>query len=110
MPVEFLGIAATNEGSEVTPRSGASFGKAYTLKLARAHEDHGWDRVLFAYGSGSPDPSPAAAYIAARTETRGQADRPDLPGTLPTGAALFQPVRRLRTGVRGRAPVPGRAW
>ncbi|WP_327322422.1 LLM class flavin-dependent oxidoreductase [Streptomyces sp. NBC_01210] len=68
MPVEFLGIAATNEGSEVTPRSGPSFDKEYTLKLARAHEDHGWDRVLFAYGSGSPDPSPAAAYIAARTE------------------------------------------
>ncbi|GAA1884638.1 LLM class flavin-dependent oxidoreductase [Streptomyces durmitorensis] len=68
MPVEFLGIAATNEGSEVTARSGASFNKDYTLRLARAHEDHGWDRVLFAYGSGSPDPSPAAAYIAARTD------------------------------------------
>ncbi|MFE6164828.1 LLM class flavin-dependent oxidoreductase [Streptomyces sp. NPDC056486] len=68
MPVEFLGIAATNEGSEVTARSGASFDKDYTLRLARAHEDHGWDRVLFAYGSGSPDPSPAAAYIAARTD------------------------------------------
>ncbi|MFC8127303.1 LLM class flavin-dependent oxidoreductase [Streptomyces sp. NPDC057302] len=68
MPVEFLGIAATNEGSEVTARSGVSFDKDYTLRLARAHEDHGWDRVLFAYGSGSPDPSPAAAYIAARTD------------------------------------------
>ncbi|MGW5734321.1 MULTISPECIES: LLM class flavin-dependent oxidoreductase [Streptomyces] len=68
MPVEFLGIAATNEGSEVTARSGASFDKDYTLRLARAHEDHGWDRVLFAYGSGSPDPSPAAAYVAARTD------------------------------------------
>ncbi|MFD5626811.1 LLM class flavin-dependent oxidoreductase [Streptomyces sp. NPDC127072] len=68
MPVEFLGIAATNDGSEVTARSGVSFDREYTLRLARAHEDHGWDRVLFAYGSGSPDPSPAAAYIAARTE------------------------------------------
>ncbi|MGA5318832.1 LLM class flavin-dependent oxidoreductase [Streptomyces seoulensis] len=68
MPVEFLGIAATNDGSETTPRSGAAFDKDYTLRLARAHEDHGWDRVLFAYGSGSPDPAPAAAYIAARTE------------------------------------------
>ncbi|MDQ0944680.1 alkanesulfonate monooxygenase SsuD/methylene tetrahydromethanopterin reductase-like flavin-dependent oxidoreductase (luciferase family) [Streptomyces sp. V1I1] len=68
MPVEFLGIAATNEGSEVTARSGPSFDKEYTLKLARAHEDHGWDRVLFTYGSGSPDPSPAAACTAARTE------------------------------------------
>ncbi|WP_392896466.1 LLM class flavin-dependent oxidoreductase [Streptomyces sp. LN699] len=68
MPVEFLGIAATNDGSETTARSGAAFDKEYTLRLARAHEDHGWDRVLFAYGSGSPDPAPAAAYVASRLE------------------------------------------
>ena len=69
MPVEFLGIAATNDGSEITARSGASFDKDYTLSLARAHEEHGWDRVLFAYGSGSPDPNAAAAYIASKTGT-----------------------------------------
>ncbi|MFG2620784.1 LLM class flavin-dependent oxidoreductase [Streptomyces sp. NPDC048507] len=68
MPVEFLGIAATNDGSETTARSGAAFDKEYTLRLARAHEDHGWDRVLFAYGSGSPDPAPAAAYVASRLD------------------------------------------
>ncbi|MFD6891008.1 LLM class flavin-dependent oxidoreductase [Streptomyces sp. NPDC059957] len=68
MPVEFLGIAATNDGSETTARSGAAFDKEYTLRLARAHEDHGWDRVLFAYGSGTPDPAPAAAYIASKLE------------------------------------------
>ncbi|CAM5494803.1 LLM class flavin-dependent oxidoreductase OS=Streptomyces tendae OX=1932 GN=F3L20_15670 PE=4 SV=1 [Streptomyces tendae] len=68
MPVEFLGIAATNDGSETTSRSGAAFDREYTLRLARAHEDHGWDRVLFAYGSGSPDPAPAAAHIASRLE------------------------------------------
>ncbi|MGW1065123.1 LLM class flavin-dependent oxidoreductase [Streptomyces aureus] len=68
MPVEFLGIAATHDGSETTPRSGAAFDKEYTLRLARAHEDNGWDRVLFAYGSGSPDPAPAAAYIASRLD------------------------------------------
>ncbi|MFE4257848.1 LLM class flavin-dependent oxidoreductase [Streptomyces sp. NPDC056883] len=68
MPVEFLGIAATNDGSETTARSGASFDKEYTLRLARAHEEHGWDRVLFAYGSGTPDPAPAAAYIAAKLD------------------------------------------
>lgn len=68
MPVEFLGIAATHDGSETTPRSGGAFDKEYTLRLARAHEDHGWDRVLFAYGSGSPDPAPAAAYIASRLD------------------------------------------
>ncbi|GAA3713627.1 LLM class flavin-dependent oxidoreductase [Streptomyces tremellae] len=69
MPVEFLGIAATNNGSETEARTGAAFDKDYTLRLARAHEEHGWDRVLFAYGSGSPDPAPAAAYIASRLDT-----------------------------------------
>ncbi|KUF12947.1 LLM class flavin-dependent oxidoreductase [Streptomyces silvensis] len=68
MPVEFLGIAATNDGSETAPRSGAAFDKEYTLRLARAHEDHGWDRVLFAYGSGSPIPAAAAGYLAAKVE------------------------------------------
>jgi alkanesulfonate monooxygenase len=69
MPVEFLGIAATNDGSEITARSGDSFDKDYTLRLARAHEENGWDRVLFAYGSGAPDPNAAAAYIASKTDT-----------------------------------------
>ncbi|MFE2429817.1 LLM class flavin-dependent oxidoreductase [Streptomyces sp. NPDC059373] len=99
MPVEFLGIAATNEGSEVTPRSGASFDKDYTLRLARAHEDNGWDRILFAYGSGSPDPAPAAAYIAAKTE-RIQillAHRPNV--SYPTFAAkTFATLDRISDG------------
>lgn len=68
MPVEFLGIAGTNPASEVTPRAGGSLDLEYTSKLARAHEDHNWDRILFAYHSGSPDPAPVAAYIADRTE------------------------------------------
>ncbi|MEV0321253.1 LLM class flavin-dependent oxidoreductase [Streptomyces sp. NPDC050658] len=99
MPVEFLGIAATNEGSEVTARSGASFDKDYTLRLARAHEDHGWDRVLFAYGSGSPDPSPAAAYVASHTD-RLQilvAHRPNV--SYPTFAAkTFATLDRISDG------------
>ncbi|MET9295673.1 LLM class flavin-dependent oxidoreductase [Streptomyces sp. NPDC003077] len=68
MPVEFLGIAATNDGSETRARSGPAFDKEYTLRLGRAHEDHGWDRVLFAYGAGSPDPAPAAAYLASHLD------------------------------------------
>lgn len=99
MPVEFLGIAATNEGSETTQRSGAAFDKEYTLRLARAHEDHGWDRVLFAYGSGSPDPAPAAAYIAGRLE-RLQillAHRPNV--SYPTYAAkTFATLDRISEG------------
>ncbi|WP_377273830.1 LLM class flavin-dependent oxidoreductase [Peterkaempfera sp. SMS 1(5)a] len=99
MPVEFLGIAATNDGSETSPRSGASFDKDYTLRLARAHEDHGWDRVLFAYGSGSPDPAPAAAYVAARLD-RLQillAHRPNV--SYPTYAAkTFATLDRISDG------------
>jgi alkanesulfonate monooxygenase len=68
MPVEFLGIGATNDGTETHARSGPAFDPEYTLALARAHEESGWDRVLTAYGSGSPDPAQAAALIACRTE------------------------------------------
>lgn len=68
MPIEFLGIAATNDASETRPRSGASFDPEYTLRLARAHEDTGWDRVLFAYHSGSPDPATVAAFVATRLD------------------------------------------
>jgi alkanesulfonate monooxygenase len=66
MPVEFLGIGGTHDGSETHPRSGPSFDKDYTLRLAAAHEENGWDRILFAYGSGSPDPAQAAAYVGTR--------------------------------------------
>ncbi|MET8702785.1 MULTISPECIES: LLM class flavin-dependent oxidoreductase [unclassified Kitasatospora] len=69
MPVEFLGIAATADGTETTARTTAAFDRDYTLRLARAHEDNGWDRVLFAYGSGAPDPAPAAAFLASRLDT-----------------------------------------
>jgi alkanesulfonate monooxygenase len=87
MPVEFLGIGATSDGSETRARSGGSFDRDYTLRLARAHEDHGWDRVLTAYGSGSPDPAQAAAYIASNTERLQLllAHRPNL--SIPTFAA-----------------------
>ncbi|GAB2706773.1 LLM class flavin-dependent oxidoreductase [Kitasatospora kifunensis] len=68
MPVEFLGIAATSDGSETTARSTEAFDRDYTLRLGRAHEEHGWDRVLFAYGSGSPDPAPGAAFLATKLD------------------------------------------
>ncbi len=87
MPVQFLGMGATNDGSETHPRSGPSFDKQYTLRLARAHEQTGWDRVLTAYGSGLPDPAQAAAYIASNVERLQLllAHRPNL--SIPTFAA-----------------------
>ncbi|WP_329583368.1 LLM class flavin-dependent oxidoreductase [Kitasatospora sp. NBC_01250] len=87
MPVEFLGIAATSDGSETTARSTEAFDRDYTLRLGRAHEENGWDRVLFAYGSGSPDPAQGAAFLASKLD-RLQillAHRPNL--SIPTFAA-----------------------
>ena len=99
MPIEFLGMGATNDGSETTARSGGSFDQDYTVRLARAHEDNGWDRVLTAYGSGAPDPALAAALIAMRTE-RLQillAYRPNL--SVPTFAAkTFATLDQLSDG------------
>jgi len=68
MGIQFLGIAGLNDGGETQARSGASFDRDYTLRFARAHEDNGWDRILFAYHSGSPDPSTAAAFIASKLD------------------------------------------
>jgi alkanesulfonate monooxygenase len=99
MPVEFLGIAATNNGSETTGRSDGSMDSDYMVRLARAHEDFGWDRILFAYGSGTPDPAPAAGYVAAHTERIGLllAHRPNL--SYPTYAAkTFATIDQLSAG------------
>ncbi|MEU5694137.1 LLM class flavin-dependent oxidoreductase [Actinosynnema sp. NPDC020468] len=99
MPVEFLGIGGTNDGSETSTRTGASFDKDYTLRLARAHEEHGWDRVLFAYGSGSPDPAQAAAFVASRLDTLQilLAHRPNV--SYPTFAAkTFATLDRISDG------------
>ncbi|MFD8782598.1 LLM class flavin-dependent oxidoreductase [Kitasatospora sp. NPDC059599] len=99
MPVEFLGIAATGDGSETTPRTTAAFDRDYTLRLARAHEDHGWDRVLFAYGAGAPEPAASAAYLASHLD-RLQillAHRPNV--SYPTFAAkTFATLDRISDG------------
>ena len=59
-----VGMGATNDASETNRRSNGSFDPEFTIALARAHEENGWDRVLTAYGSGSPDPAQGAAWIA----------------------------------------------
>jgi alkanesulfonate monooxygenase len=58
MPVELLGTAATDEASEVTPRSRPSFGKDHTLRLARAHEEHGRAPDPLRLRLRMPDPAP----------------------------------------------------
>jgi alkanesulfonate monooxygenase len=55
MPVEFIGIAHTSDYSETNARSGPPVQPDYLRQLARAHEASGFDRVLVAHSSSSPD-------------------------------------------------------
>ena len=99
MGIEFLGIAGLNDGGETQARSGASFDKDYALRFARAHEDNGWDRILFAYHSGSPDPATAAAFIAGKLDHLKilLAHRPNV--SYPTYAAkVFATLDQIRDG------------
>jgi alkanesulfonate monooxygenase len=65
MPVEFLGIATTSDASETNERTTAPVDHEYLVRIARAHRDNGWTRVLFAYGSSGPEPAVLAAHVAA---------------------------------------------
>src|SRR6266849_908929 len=99
MPIEFLGMGATHDGSESNRRSNGSFDPEFTIALARAHEENGWDRVLTAYGAGSPDPAQAAAWIAMHTTTLEVllAHRPNL--SIPTFAAkTFATIDHMSNG------------
>ena len=71
MTVEFVGMIATRDQSEIRPPSGPVVDPAYVRRFARAHEDAGFDRILVAYGSSSPDATQVAAYAAAQTERLG---------------------------------------
>ncbi|MEN0128568.1 MAG: LLM class flavin-dependent oxidoreductase [Brevundimonas sp.] len=69
MPVEFLGIATTSDASETTAPTTKPVDLGYLERLVRAHEDNGWTRVLFAYGSSGLEPSALAGYLAGRLDS-----------------------------------------
>ncbi|MDX6311601.1 MAG: alkanesulfonate monooxygenase [Streptomyces sp.] len=91
MTIEFIGIAATQETSEsgaATPVNGgardgvsaqteaaAAHGPvvqpAYLRALARAHEEAGFDRILVAHSSASPDGFTVADQILTHTDRLG---------------------------------------
>ncbi|MCU1657940.1 MAG: putative alkanesulfonate monooxygenase, partial [Pseudonocardiales bacterium] len=68
MSVEFVGMISTQDQSETRAASGPTVDREYVRRFARAHEDAGFDRILVALGSSSPDPNQVAAYAAAHTE------------------------------------------
>jgi alkanesulfonate monooxygenase len=71
MTVEFIGMIGTNQFSETDLPGGPMIDPEYLRRLARAHEDGGFDRVLIGYGSSRPDGAQVAAYTAAHTERLG---------------------------------------
>jgi alkanesulfonate monooxygenase len=68
MPVHFIGLIATQDGSESTPATTPVIDPAYTARIARAHEDAGFDQVLIGYSSAYPDGAQVAAHAAAHTD------------------------------------------
>jgi alkanesulfonate monooxygenase len=71
MPVEFIGMIATLDQSEIRHNAGPVIDRDYVRRFSRAHEDAGFDRVLIGYASTQPDGTQVAAYAAAHTERLG---------------------------------------
>ena len=71
MPVEFIGMIHTNDGSESRPQTTALLDPDFTRRHAQAHEDAGFDRVLIGYGSSWPEGTQVAAHVAGHTQRLG---------------------------------------
>jgi alkanesulfonate monooxygenase len=69
MPVDFIGLISTQDGSESTPATLPLIDPGYTARISRAHEDSGFDQVLLGYSSAYPDGAQVAAYAAAHTSS-----------------------------------------
>jgi alkanesulfonate monooxygenase len=67
LPVEFIGFVGHQEASETRPAQGPDFDIDYIERSAKAHEAGGFDRVLIAFNSRSPENLLIAQHIAAVT-------------------------------------------
>lgn len=67
MSVEFIGFIGGHSASETHPRSGPVLQPDYVEKIARAHEQAGFDRALVAFHSNSPDSTLIASHAASVT-------------------------------------------
>ncbi len=71
MSVEFIGYVGTQEVSEIIPPSGPVIDTDYARSVALAHEAGGFDRVLMAHSSASPDAVVTATQVFADTRKLG---------------------------------------
>ena len=67
MPIEFIGFVGNYSASETSAPVGAPLDLAYVEALAKAQEQGGFDRVLLAFHSTSPESILVAQHIAAVT-------------------------------------------
>jgi alkanesulfonate monooxygenase len=103
MPVEFIGFVGNHNASEIIPRSGPVIDRSYIETLAKVQEHGGFDRVLLAFHSTSPESILVGAHVAGVTERLGLmlAHRPGF--TAPTLAA--RQLATLDQLTRGRVAV-----
>ena len=87
MSVDFVGMISTRHESEIHRPTGPFIDPDYIKRFSRAHEDAGFDRVLVAYGSPSPEANLVASAALNATERLGVliAHRPGF--VFPTWAA-----------------------
>jgi alkanesulfonate monooxygenase len=87
MSVEFIGYIPTRDGSEALSPAGPIVDRAYIERSSRVHQDAGFDRVLIAFHSTSPESLLISAHVATAAPRLGVmiAHRPGF--TAPTLAA-----------------------
>ena len=87
MPVEFIGFVGNHHASEIIPRDGPLLDLGYVESLAKVQEQGGFDYVLFAFHSTSPETLLVGQHVASVTDRLGLmiAHRPGF--TAPTVAA-----------------------
>lgn len=70
-PIEIIGMISHRPSSEIHPASGPAIDPGYIARFAQAHEEAGFDRVLIAWHSTSPDAILVASHAAANTKRIG---------------------------------------
>jgi alkanesulfonate monooxygenase len=68
MGVEFIGYVSHQESSEIHLPQGPAVNPPYIAAVAQAHEYGGFDRVLIAHSSASPDGFQIASFVAQQTK------------------------------------------
>jgi alkanesulfonate monooxygenase len=68
MPVEFIGYIGSQHQSEIHPATGPIIDVDYVAKVAKVHDEGGFDRALVAFNSASPESQHLAGYAATQTK------------------------------------------